>query len=305
MDFKLIGTAAGGAFPQWNCACNLCSASRLHPELVPPRLQLQAALSTDPRNWFLLHASPDIRFQIEANPELHPHRESGSRNTPIQGIVLTNADLDQALGLLLLREFQPLTVYTTTLIRQTLEANPFFRMMHRVPGQLTWIEIQPAEPFQLADGIVCTPIALEASLPFYAQSSNLDKIPSSRPGEAAFGLLLETADCRLAYTPSVPEVTSELKAIYDSCDVIFVDGTFWSDDELRQTHPGTPLARSIGHVPISGDDGLIALLADVSARRKVFLHINNTNPILDPRSAESQFVRAAGWEIGWDGWQLP
>jgi len=303
MNFKLLGTAAGGGFPQWNCACALCDLCRKYPEVVEPRLQLQAAFSRDAERWFLINASPDLRFQIEANSELQPSALRGNRNTPIQGIILTSADLDQVLGLLLLREFQPLTVYATRLVRGTLEANSFFRMLERVSNQLTWVEIRPGEAFTLGQ-VTCTPIPLSGSLPSYGRKSGTDEPYAAEPGQAALGLLLEADGQRLAYTPSIPQVTDALRAIYDSCDVILVDGTFWSDAELNRTHSGTPLARSIGHVPMSGDDGTITQLAGVSARQKIFIHINNTNPVLDPLSAEFKSVSDAGWQIGQDGWQL-
>jgi pyrroloquinoline quinone biosynthesis protein B len=301
MNFKLLGTAAGGGFPQWNCACTLCDLCRKFPQVVPPRLQLQAAFSTEAEKWFLINASPDLRFQIESTAELQPSALRGKRNTPIHGIILTSADLDQVLGLLLLREFQPLVVYTTGLIRSTLEANSFFRMLERVPNQLTWVEIHPGKAFALGESVTCTPIPLAGSLPYYARTQQAG---AEAPGGAAFGLLLELNGRRLAYTPSLPEITEEIRNVYDSCEVILVDGTFWSDAELTRTHAGTPLARSIGHVPMSGEDGTIALLADVTARQKIFIHINNTNPVLDTRGAEYKSVSDAGWQIGHDGWQL-
>ncbi len=302
MNFKLLGTAAGGGFPQWNCACTLCTLSRTSPEIAQPRLQLQAAFSTDSQKWFLINASPDLRLQLESNPELQPNALHGNRNTPIQGIILTTADLDQVLGLLLLREFQPLTVYATSLVRRTLEANSFFRMLERVPGQLTWVEIRPGEAFAVDDQVTCTPIALTGSLPHYAHGSGTRD--PEEPGQALLGLLLEADGRRLAYTPSLPEVTCDIRNVYNSCDTILVDGTFWSDAELNWTHAGTPLARSIGHVPMSGEDGTLALLAGVTSRQKLFVHINNTNPVLDSRTAEYKSVSDAGWQIGQDGWQL-
>lgn len=298
--FKMLGTAAGGGVPQWNCACQLCELSRTEPQRVPPRLQLQAIASGDGQSWFLLNASPDLRIQIEANPELQPSSKFGRRNTPIAGIVLTTADLDQVLGVLLLREFQPLTIYATRLVRKTLEANSFFRMLHRVPNQLTWIEITAGERFALGEsGITCTPVALEGSLPFYAR-----ELDTGEKGQASLGLVLEKDGRRIAYTPALPEITEELRNIYRTCDTVLVDGTFWSDAELSRTHSGTPLARSIGHVPLSGDDGTIALLKDIDFPRKFFVHINNTNPILDSSSAEHGALVAAGWEVAHDGWQL-
>lgn len=311
LNFKLLGTAAGGGFPQWNCACTLCNRSRLTPSAVPSRLHLQAILSADGPDQllgqFLINASPDLRFQIEANLELWPSAAGGRRNTPIAGIVLTSAELDQVLGLFLLREFQPLTIYATPLVRRTLEANSFFQMLHRVPSQVTWVEIFPDQTFTLGGGIACTPIPFAGPLPYYARD-----VDAGAAGQASIGLLVEFPDesrsesrsCRLAYTPSLPEITDELLALYDSCAVILVDGTFWSDAELSETHAGTPLARAIGHIPMSGEKGTIALLAGVNRPRKIFIHINNTNPVLDPQSAERKIVEDAGWQIGDDGWQL-
>lgn len=297
---KMLGTAAGGGVPQWNCACEFCDLARKDPQRVAPRLQLQAIVSSDGENWFLLNASPDLRFQIESDPELQPSRAKGRRSTPIRGIVLTSADLDQVIGLLLLREFQPITVYATALVRDTLEADSFFRMLHRLPNQLTWVEISAGEKFALGDsGISCTPIPLAGSLPFYAR-----EFDTHLRGQASIGLLMEFDDCRVAYTPSVPEITDDLRAVYRSCDTILVDGTFWSDAELSETHAGTPIARAIGHIPLSGDDGTIALLAELDCPRKVLVHINNTNPILDPQRVEHRATIEAGWEIGYDGWRL-
>jgi pyrroloquinoline quinone biosynthesis protein B len=304
LNFKLLGTAAGGGIPQWNCACALCDLCRKSPDIMPPRLQLQAAFSPDGEKWFLINTSPDLRFQIESNSELQPSALHGKRNTPIQGIILTSADLDQVLGLLLLREFQPLTVYATALVRRALEANSFFRMLERVSNQLTWVQIDPGKAFILDNTVTCTPIPLKGSLPHYARELNTEGLNPAEPGQAAIGLLLESDGRRLAYTPSVPEVTESLRTIYSSCDVILVDGTFWSDAELNRTHSGTPLARSIGHVPMSGNDGTIALLADITTPQKIFVHINNTNPVLDTRSAEYKSLSNAGWQIGQDGWQL-
>jgi pyrroloquinoline quinone biosynthesis protein B len=298
--FKLLGTAAGGGTPQWNCTCNLCELSRRHPKILEPRLQLQAAMSADGESWFLLNASPDLRVQIEANSELQPVPARGNRNTPIQAIILTSADLDQVLGLLLLREFQPLTVYATALVRRTLEANSFFRMLERVPNQLIWHEIIPGETFAVgASGILCTPVPLAGSLPFYAK-----ELDTHERGQASLGLVLACEGRRIAYTPTLPEITDDLLAIYRSCDTVLVDGTFWSNAELTQTHTGTPLARAIGHIPLSGEDGIIALLAEINVPRRVFVHLNNTNPVLDPRSPERKAAVEAGWQIGYDGWQL-
>ncbi len=300
LHFRLLGCAAGGGIPQWNCACALCTLCRREPGTVKPRFQLQSAVWGDHGEWFLLNACPDLRFQIEANPELHPDPNQGYRNTPIKGIVLTTADLDQTLGLLLLREFQPLIVYATAHVRRALESNSFFRMLERVPDQLSWVEIRAGVPFALgSSGITCTPIPLAGDMPFYAKD-----LGPCAPGEASLGLLFERDGRRLTYTPSVPEISGDLCAIYRSCDAILIDGTFWSDTELRDTHAGTPLARSIGHIPMSGEGGTLALLSSLNVPHKIFVHLNNTNPVLDPRGKEYRAVIDAGWQIGYDGWQL-
>ena len=300
VKLKLLGTAAGGGVPQWNCSCVICDTCRREPNLIPPRSQLQAIISGSDGGWFLLNASPDLRFQIEANTELHPSSLTGRRNSPIEGIILTTADLDQVMGLLLLREFQPLTVYSTGLVRRVLEANSFFGMLQRIPNQLRWVEIFAARPFALGNGgVTCTPIPLAGNLPYYARSNT-----STQPGHPTIGLLFESDRQRIAYTPSLQVITEDLIAIYNSCDTILIDGTFWTDAELNQTHSGTPLATDIGHIPMSGDRGSLVLLSNVCTPRKLFIHINNTNPVLDPRSLEYQEVNAAGWQIAHDGWQL-
>lgn len=300
MHLKMLGTAAGGGVPQWNCSCPLCALARFKPERVVPRLQLQAIVSRDGDQWYLLNASPDLRLQIECNPELHPRASDGARNSPIAGVILTSADLDQVLGLVLLREFQPLTVYATALVRKVLEANSFFRMLQRVPNQLTWIVIQPGTKFEVGQtGLWCTPIALEGTLPLYAR-----ELDDGASGQAELGLVLEANGRRVAYTPALPHITAELLQVFTSCDAILVDGTFWSDAELSETHAGTPMARAIGHVPLSGADGTLALLSDLQVASKTLVHINNTNPILDSESPEHAAVIKAGWQIGFDGWQL-
>jgi pyrroloquinoline quinone biosynthesis protein B len=300
LNLKLLGTAAGGGFPQWNCACSLCHLSRSNPVIVPPRLHLQAVLSGVGPERFLINASPDLKFQMESYPPLHPTPECGPRNSPVSGILLTGADLDQVLGLLLLREFQPLRVYATALTRRILEANSFFRMLQRVPAQLTWAEIVPGKPFQIGESIVCTPIPMHGGLPYYANSLRRGG-QALEDAPANIGLLIESGGRRIAYTPSLPQITGELQAIYNACDLILVDGTFWSDTELSQTHEGTPLARAIGHIPMSGLDGTMDLLRSVSRPQKVFIHINNTNPVLDPRSPERRIVEESGWRIADDG----
>ena len=296
MDFRLLGTAAGGGVPQWNCACRNCTQARLPGGLVSPRTQLQAAFRGE-RGWHLINASPDLRVQLERTAELCPSSNS-IRNTPIESVILTTAELDQVLGLLLMREFQRIRVYATNTVRAILEANSFFRTFTRIGDHLQWIDINPSHSF-VVDGVTIVPILSDDSLPHYARTSQMETA-----AHAEIGVSLDDGTTRIAYTPALPNITEELLRAYESCDCIFVDGTFWTDEELSSIQSGAPRARDIGHVPLGGDDGTIALLRQLKSPRKVLVHINNTNPVLNESSPEHAHAVAAGWEVARDGWQL-
>jgi pyrroloquinoline quinone biosynthesis protein B len=275
-----------------------------------PRTQTQVAISADSRSWFLLGASPDLRAQIEADPELHP-REDGAvtRQSPIAGAVLANADIDHVLGLLLLRELQPLHVHATASIRQILtEDNSMFGMLQRVPDQLRWSEFVPRANFDLqhpsgdASGLRCQALSLGSHYPAYVAERRSSTLA---PGEASLGLIIESPGRkRLAFLPAVPEISETLLRELDSVDVLLFDGTFWSDDELIRTQGSGKTALQMGHVPVSGDDGSLRRLAQLRRPRKIYLHINNTNPMLNEAGSEYRQVQDAGWEVAEDGWQL-
>ncbi|WP_353068983.1 pyrroloquinoline quinone biosynthesis protein PqqB [Tunturibacter empetritectus] len=302
MRIKVLGAAAGGGLPQWNCTCKNCSAARQNHPNIQPRTQSQLAVSADDDVWFLINASPDLRQQLLNNPEIHPDPAEGLRNTPVAGIILTSADLDHVLGLLLMREFTPVRIYATSPVISILKKNSFFQMLDRLPGQTRWTEIEPDVSFQVGGGLTCTPIALSSNLPTYiseADRASLDPIG------ATIGLIFEDPHGnRAAYLPALPAITSALKERLSTCSTIFIDGTFWSDDELQKIQPGTPLARSMGHLPIDGPDGSLATLKDLINTRKIYTHINNTNPILQEQSSERRTVEDAGWEVAWDGLEI-
>ncbi len=307
MRVEILGSAAGGAFPQWNCACHNCQAVRRGVFAGKPRNQLQIAISGDRNSWFLLNGSPDLRSQIEANPFLHPHQ--GLRQSPIRGAVLTNADLDQALGLLLLRELQPLQIYSTRSIRSIVrDGNSMFGMLQRVPNQVQWREVIPGNPFALTSttgeptNIECLPVSLGAHYPAYVTPERAAALP---PNEALLGLILQSeGGGRLGYFPAVPALDEALIRQLGSVDVLLFDGTFWSDDELIQIQGSGQTARQMGHVPISSEQGSLHLLSGLKRPRKIFVHINNTNPMLDESGPEYRQVREAGWEIAEDGWRF-
>ena len=307
MLVEILGSAAGGGFPQWNCACPNCRSLREGTFAGKARTQVQVAIKGDSSSWFLLNASPDLRTQIESNPRLHP--VASPRHSPISGAVLTGADLDQVLGLLLLRELQPLHVYSTASVRGILcEHNSMFGMLQRVANQATWIEVAPGARFPLVSpsgensGICCTMISLGTHFPAYVTA---DQKAGLQPREASSGLILESAAGRkIGFLPAVPAVDEALMAQLQSVDLLLFDGTFWSDRELIEINSEGQTARQMGHVPVSSPEGSLRKLASLRKPRKIFVHINNTNPMLNESGPEFRQVCEAGWEIAEDGWQF-
>jgi len=310
MRVKILGSAAGGGFPQWNCACPNCRALRAGTFHGKARTQTQVAISVDAHSWFLLGASPDLRAQIESTPELHPR--NGVRQSPIAGAVLANADIDHVLGLLLLRELQPLRVHATASTRRILsQDNSMFAMLQRVPGQVTWTDFTPGTTFPLLNaagensGLRCRALSLGTHYPAYVSPQRESELNS---GEASLGLIVEApSGQRLAYMPAVPQINAGLLSEFDSADVLLFDGTFWSDDELTRIQgagSNAQTARQMGHVPVSSVEGSLSQLAQLRRPRKIYVHINNTNPMLDEAGPEYAQVRESGWEIAEDGWQF-
>ena len=305
MHIKILGSAAGGGFPQWNCDCRNCRSVRAGTFKGKSRTQTQVAVSNDGRTWFLLNTSPDLRLQIEATPALHPR--SAGRDSPIAGVLLTSGDIDQIAGLLSLRELQPFRIYCTPSIRRILqEDNSMFAMLNRVPDQVSWIDIGCDGGFSLQGqrgaGIDCDVFSLGNRFPAYVSSARSLALKSE---EALLGVIAESSSGqRLAYMPAVPEIDDSLLRRLEETDLLLFDGTFWSDDELIRVQGSGSTAREMGHIPVSGADGSLRKLAGLRRPRKVFLHVNNTNPMLDESGPEYAEVRAAGWEVAEDGWSF-
>jgi pyrroloquinoline quinone biosynthesis protein B len=281
------------------------------------RMQCQVAVSGSEAEWFLLNASPDLRVQIVGTAELdsrghlrNPKGERGVRHSPIVGVVLTGGDLDQVLGLLHLRELEPIHIYATPSICRLLrEQNIFFNMLSQQLWQSVWTDIVPGESLLLATSaestakLVCRAVSLGGDLPAYVDQKRAAEV---RGDEAVLGLFLQSSEDgeRMAYLPAVPAVDDQLLSMLESCDLLLFDGTFWTDDELVRVQGGGRSARQMGHLPISGPEGSLARLAKLSRPHKVFVHINNTNPILDRDSPQYRQVREAGWEVAEDGWEF-
>ncbi len=275
----ILGSAAGGGLPQWNCACANCVAARTGK--IAPQTQSSIAISGDAetfRGWFLINTSPDLARQIESMPRLHPHRES-LRNTPIAGVLLTNPDIDHALGLLLLRQQEPpQVIYAADETRTALE----------------WIDSVLAK----FSGIEWRKITAE----FQSLSGRIGFRTIELSRSVAFQLRDDTSGATALLAPSVGELTDELRDAVHTSDVVLFDGTFWSDDELAAVRRGARSAREMNHLPIR--DGSLDFLRQSPARRKIYTHINNTNPILMPGTRERAQVEQAGIEIARDGLEI-
>jgi pyrroloquinoline quinone biosynthesis protein B len=300
MLVKVLGAAAGGAFPQWNCACPQCQRLRSGTFAGQPRTQAQVAISADNVSWTLLNASPDLRFQIEATPELWPAGKS--LHSPIQSVVITAAEADTVAGLLSLREFQPLDIYATPAVLRILrEDNSLFALLDRVPRQAAWKEIHPEVDFSVGT-LRFRPFSLAGGFPAFVRAERKSELDSR---EAVLGLFIESASGgRLAYLPGAATVEDSWREWLDECDVLLFDGTFWTDDELCRVRGGGKPASAMGHLPLSGPCGSLAALRDIKCARKIFFHINNTNPILDESSQAYAQVQEAGWEVARDGLEI-
>lgn len=262
------------------------------------------AVSTDSAQWFLLNCSPEIRQQIESFPPLHPR---GPRHSPIAAILLTNADLDHCLGLLSLRESHPLVIYATDRLRRGFtDGNVLYRTLDRFPGQVTWRALKLGREEELADvegrpsGLLVEAVAMPGKLPLHLEADG-----TSDPEDSVGFRIRERATGRiLAYLSGVGGVTDAVRRAVEDADCVFFDGTFWSSDELPGLGLGTKRAEQMAHLPVGGPDGSLARLHGLAAPRRIFIHVNNTNPLLRDDSPERATVESAGWEVARDGMEV-
>jgi pyrroloquinoline quinone biosynthesis protein B len=301
LQVLILGSAAGGGFPQWNCGCHNCTGVRSGRRGLQARTQDSVAVSADGERWFLLNASPDVLRQVEANRPLWPRQ---LRDSPIQGVVLTNGDLDHVLGLLQLRESQPLSLYATARVQAGLEENAALRTLERFDGQLRRYDLALERPFELksvdgrASGIFLTASAVAGKPPLHLMGSYE---PSAEDNVA---LCVRTASSgSLVYASAIADAQAALP-LFRGCSALLLDGSFWSENELPDLGVGMGPARSMAHQPVGGEAGSLHALRDLQVPRRIYTHLNNTNPLLDASSSEREQVRAAGWEVAVDGLQL-
>jgi pyrroloquinoline quinone biosynthesis protein B len=293
----VLGSAAGGGFPQWNCGCRNCRLAWAGDKRVTPRSQSSLAVSVDGASWLLLNASPDIREQIARSPELQPKAEG--RHSPIAAVLLTNGDVDHVAGLLSLRERQAFTVHATGPILEALAANPIFHVLDRSIVRFT--ELAAGETLEPLPGLRVTPFPVPGKVPLYREGETVEIGIES--GET-IGLEIAGAGRRVLYVPGCAHVTPRLAGRIAGADVLFFDGTCYHDDEMVRLGLSQKTSTRMGHLAMAGPGGSVTSLAKVPVGRRVFVHVNNTNPVLVEGSPERRAVEEAGWEIGWDGLRI-
>ncbi len=300
----VLGAAAGGGVPQWNCGCAVCQAARTgHRGLQST--QASIAISADGEHWFLINASPDLRQQLIATPQLHP---KGLRHSPISGVILTNSEVDAVAGLLSMREGSPFTIYAHPRVLAILKANSIFNVLSETNVRRQPIAIdealEPALPDGLPSGIEILPFVVPGKGAWYLEG----KVHPAGDGGAGDTLGLRISDKTTGkyfyFLAACAKVTPELKQRLAGASLVFFDGTVWRDDELIAAGLGAKTGQAMGHISMSGNDGAIAALADLGIDRKVFLHINNSNPALLLDSAERKTAESAGWQIPADGTEI-
>ena len=289
----VLGAAAGGGFPQWNCRCVGCRLAWDGDPRALPRTQASLAVSGNGTDWILLNASPDLTAQIRATPALQPRL--GTRGSPISAVVLTGAEVDQVAGLLSLRERGDFTLYGPERVLETIFGNTLFTALN--PESVKRETVALDETFSLPGDIEANMFASPGKVPLYLENAHIE-----RPEEFNTGLELKKNGRSILFVPGAASVPEAVRARAKNADLVFFDGTLFTDDEMIRMGAGTKTGRRMGHMPISGEGG--SMDAVNGKARRVFLHINNTNPILIDGSPEHQAVKSAGWEVGYDGMEF-
>ena len=302
----VLGSAAGGGVPQWNCGCPVCRAARTeHPELQST--QASIAINADGNHWFLINASPDLRQQLIATPQLHP-AAGKLRHSPISGVILTNGEIDAVAGLLSMREGWPFTIYAHARVLAILKSNSIFDVLneknvHRQPIAVDKT-FEPALPDGSPSGIEVLPFAVAGKSAWYLEGK---AHPAGEDGAGdTLGLRIrdKATDKFFYFLAACAGVTDDLKSRLAGAPLVFFDGTVWRDDELILAGLGNKTGQGMGHIAMSGDSGAIAALSGLGIDRKIFLHINNSNPALLHDSAERRIAERAGWQIPADGTEI-
>ncbi|NOJ38145.1 pyrroloquinoline quinone biosynthesis protein PqqB [Bradyrhizobium australiense] len=302
----VLGAAAGGGVPQWNCGCPVCRKARSdHPELRST--QASIAVSADGEHWFLVNASPDLRQQVTATPQLHP-RAGQLRHSPIAGVILTNGEIDAVAGLLSMREGSPFTLYAHERVLAILKSNSIFNVLNEQNVKQRPIEVErafePALPNGKPSGIEVLPFAVPGKGAWYLEGKAHPAGGDGAGDTLGLRILDKRSGKYFFFLAACARVTDDLKSRLSGAALLFFDGTVWRDDELIVQGLGTKTGQNMGHISMSGNHGAIESLAGLDVGTKVFLHINNSNPALLRGSDERKAVEQAGWHIPADGTEI-
>ena len=306
MIIKVLGSAAGGGFPQWNCNCRNCAAARIGAAGFTPRTQSSLAVSADGDNWALLNASPDLRQQINDNPQLGARASKGLRDSPIKAVVMTNGDVDHITGLINLREGQPFAIYGSGRVLATLAANSVFNVV--APANAPRIALPLDKPIALTGagvdlGLTVEAFAVPGKIALYLETEGGNF--GSREGDT-IGLHVRAAKSGKSffYIPGCAEVDAPLAARIKGASLIFFDGTLFTDDEMLTQGLSQKTGQRMGHISMSGPQGSMAVLAPLGIKRRIYVHINNSNPALAENSDACHEIASNGWEVGYDGMEV-
>ncbi|WP_295045088.1 pyrroloquinoline quinone biosynthesis protein PqqB [uncultured Paracoccus sp.] len=291
MRIIVLGAAAGGGLPQWNCGCGNCNAARAG--LIPAMTQSSVAVSADGRAWAILNASPDIRVQLAATPALHP---TGLRDMPLRSVMVTNGDIDHVAGLLTLRESQPFALFATPAIHRALAENPMLAALRAdlVPRRAVDLD----QTVDLTPGLAATLFAVPGKVPLYQEGAVVE---TGLIGETTVGVELTANGRRALYIPGCADLPGWLLDRIRGADLLMFDGTLWQDDEMIRMGLGQKTGQRMGHMPVTRT---LDMLRDLPIGQRVLVHLNNSNPLADPGSAQTAEAQAAGWQVGRDGMEI-
>ncbi len=301
MRIVVLGAAAGGGFPQWNCNCRNCSGLRSGKTRAKRRTQSSIAVTSDSVNWVLINTSPDVLMQLVQTPLLQPAR--AIRDTGINSIILVDGQIDHTVGLFMLREGRPLEVYCTPSVHEDLTTgNPIFNVLSSYCS-VNWhpIALERGDGFTIPgiDGLRFYAIPVESKAPPFSPHRNQPSVGDN------IGLMMESAEGKsVFYSPGLSGIDPAIAGCMDRADCIMVDGTFWTDDEMIRQGVGHKRGMEIGHLAQSGPGGMIEVLRQRPRARRILIHINNTNPILDEDSLERRELEREGIEVAYDGMEI-
>lgn len=308
MLIRVLGSAAGGGFPQWNCQCANCKGVRAGRAGLRPRTQSSLAVSGNGRDWVLLNASPDLRNQINDAPQLSGADEGAMRGSPIKAAVLTNGDVDHVSGLLNLREMQPLNVYGSKRVLATIASNSLFNVL--AADLVPRLELPLNEPVAVKCGGADLGLTVEAfpvpgKVALYLEDANAGPGFGTQVGDTlALKVSAPATGKHFFYIPGCASVNDDIRARVQGAPLVFFDGTLYTDDEMLVQGLMPKTGNRMGHISISGPEGSIAAFRDLGVARKIYVHINNSNPVLDELSPERRATERAGWEVGFDGMEI-